>query len=269
MTDIQRKEVLQLSIDVEALEKILRQAGELLLDKSLYKEYEVKDGTANYVTKVDYMVQAFMVEQLDRILPGSNIITEEAKVNSFNFDRPTWILDPVDGTTNLMYRYGMSAISLGLAIGKKAELGMVYNPFTNEMFIGTRGKGASLNGESVRASGRKSIGECLVGFGTTPYERSGSQRTFEIVHQVFMETREIRRSGSAALDLAYVACGRLDGFFEMTLQPWDYAAGIAILEAAGGRITDWENKNLDMTKASSVVASNGHIHEKLLALINQ
>ena len=201
---------------------------------------------------------------MNDIIPGSNIITEETERNDFCLDRPTWILDPVDGTTNLLHGYGHSAVSLALFMDGKALAGWIYNPRSNEMFTGEAGKGACLNGEKIQVSSNSLLEDCLISFGTTPYDRRRAKETFSIIEHIFMECQEIRRSGSAALDLAYVACGRTDGFFELCLQPWDFAAGLLILEEAGGKLTDWEGKRPDSISQSGIIASNGLIHDILL-----
>lgn len=253
-------------IKVEA-ERVVKEAGKLFFEKVTEGDVNEKKGTANFVTSVDLAVQDFVVRELECLLPGSNIITEESSSNLFHMERPTWILDPVDGTTNLMYDYRHSAVSLALLIEGKPVLGMVYNPFLQEFFWGEKGKGAFLNEKSMKVSSSRKLSDSLVAFGTTPYDRSEAARTFEITRDVFSNSRDVRRSGSAALDMAYVACGRLDGFYELSLQPWDYAAGIILLEEAGGRVTNWAGRGLSCTAADSVAATNGDIHEELRNLL--
>ncbi len=226
-----------------------------------------KDGDMNFVTSIDLAVQDFMADRLIDILPGSNLITEESEDNLYKFEKPTWILDPVDGTTNLMYDYRMSALSLALVIEGELRAGFIYNPFSGEMFTAQQGMGAFLNGRRIRVRKTADFSKCLIGFGTTPYDRSLGNRTFDITKKIFMDSREVRRSGSAAIDIAYVACGRLEGFYELRLQPWDYAAGILIIQEAGGKITNWEGRPADLLKPDSIAASNGMIHGTLLGYL--
>jgi myo-inositol-1(or 4)-monophosphatase len=253
--------------EYKAVEETVKKASRFFTDKELYKAKTQKEGDANFVTEVDYAVQEYLVKELGRIIPGSNIITEESADNQYNFAKPTWILDPVDGTTNLMHQYRHSCISLALILGGSPVVGMVFNPYLKELFSGISGQGAYLNDIPFETSRVSSLAGGLIGFGTTPYDRSKAKATFEAVGTVYARAQEIRRSGSAALDIAYVACGRLDGFFEMMLQPWDFAAGAIILEEAGGRITDWQGKPLDLLKPSGVIASNALIYDELSEII--
>jgi myo-inositol-1(or 4)-monophosphatase len=218
---------------------------------------------------VDLTVQEYLMKELTRIIPGSNIITEESKENRFDFEKPTWILDPVDGTTNLMHQYRHSCISLALILESQPVMGMVYDPYLNELFYGIRGQGAYLNNAAFEVSRVSSLAGGLIGFGTTPYDRSKADVTFEAVKKVFAKAQEVRRSGSAALDIVYVACGRLDGFFEMVLQPWDFAAGAIILEEAGGRITDWRGEPVGFLKPCGVVAANALVYDELICVIQE
>lgn len=252
---------------MQKTEEAVRKAGKLFFDLTMGSQVFTKEGSANFVTQVDYEVQSFMQKRLAEILPGSNIISEESEENLLSLEKPTWVLDPVDGTTNLMYRCRMSAVSLGLYIENKPVAGFILNPFNDEMFMAEAGKGAYLNGKRISVTSNTNISDCLLGFGTTPYDRVKTRKTFEITEKVFMKCRDIRRTGSSALDIAYVACGRLDGFFEMTLQPWDYAAGFIILKEAGGTITNWCGEELDIISPSPVVTSNGHIHNELVQLL--
>jgi len=251
---------------VNNVTNIIREAGEFFNIK-LGDSGIIKKGRANYVTEVDYKVQEFITKKLKGILPDCNIITEESDNNNYTFDEPTWILDPVDGTTNFMHGYNHSAISLAFVNKGVLELAYVYNPFMNEMFTAIKGKGAFLNGDKMMVTDSTSLENCLVAFGTTPYDRKEAHRTFEITEKVFMSSREVRRSGAASLDLAYVAAGRVDAFYELCLQPWDYAAGILLVSEAGGKVTGWRGEELSLSRPGSVLASNGHVHERMLELL--
>jgi myo-inositol-1(or 4)-monophosphatase len=247
---------------------IIREGGGLVID--LEKKgfsYEAKS-EKNYVTNIDLAVEKSIVGRLRQLTPDYPVVTEETDSGPVDFDRPAWLLDPVDGTTNLMRGYRHSAISLALAAGGKVVAGLVYNPYTDELFTAAAGGGAKLNGTVIRASSRGRLADCLIGFGTTPYDRRMAHQTFEMAEKVFMASLEVRRSGSAALDLAYVACGRLDAFFEMALQPWDYAAGCLILQEAGGRAANWRGEMPCLRHGDSVLASNGLIHEEILKILN-
>jgi len=155
--------------------KRLEEAGELFLSEVLYHQTTAKAGVANFVTQVDYRVQDYMVKALSDILPGSNIITEESNRNDYHFTRPTWILDPVDGTTNLMHQYRHSAISLALILDGQLSLSFIYNPFTREMFIGQNKKGAWLNDKPIRVSTSASLAESLICL--EPHHMTGKKRS--------------------------------------------------------------------------------------------
>lgn len=247
--------------------KMVREAGQLLLQAMDDKKVITKNGTANFVTEIDLKVQEILFGKLLKLLPDSNIIAEETADNIFALDKYTWILDPVDGTTNLMYGYKYSAIALGLVVDGVPYAGIVYNPFLNEMFTAQKGRGAFVNDSRIGVTTNGSLANSLLGYGTSPYDRGKADETFRITKNVFDKCRDIRRSGSAALDICNVAAGRTDGFFEMELQPWDYAGAAIILEEAGGRITDWQGKNLTYISKSSAIVTNGLIHKELLDAI--
>lgn len=248
--------------------KVIREAGKLFDNKISDKSRIIKKSHANFVTEVDYKIQEFIVGELSKLIPDCNIITEESSNNKFNLEKPTWVLDPLDGTTNFMHDYHHSAISLGLYVDSEAKLGIIYNPTANEMFFAEAGSGAYLNESIIKTSAIDNFEDCLIGFGTTPYDRSKAAETFKIVERIFMECQEIRRSGSAALDLAYVASGRMDGFFEVNLQPWDIAAGLLILKEAGGQATNLKGETLSILHPTGILATNSLVHNTMLQLIN-
>ncbi|HEX2926994.1 MAG TPA: inositol monophosphatase family protein [Ruminiclostridium sp.] len=246
---------------------MVREAGELLLQGMEDKKVIVKSGDANFVTEIDLKVQEILFGKLTELLPGCNIIAEETADNRFSLEKYTWILDPVDGTTNLMYGYKYSAIALGLVVEGKPYAGIVYNPFLNEMFTAKKGEGAFVNGRQIRVTGNESLSDSLLTFGTSPYDKGKADETFRITKSVFKKCRDLRRTGSAALDICNVAAGRMDGFYEMELQPWDYAGASVILEEAGGVITDWQGNKLSYIVKDSAIATNGLIHKELLEAI--
>jgi myo-inositol-1(or 4)-monophosphatase len=253
---------------MEKTVEALRQAGNIILECEIDKDQIIRKGAANYVTQVDLEVQKFLLTALHQIVPQSNIITEESADNRYSLEKPTWILDPVDGTTNLMRGYRHSAISLAFFDDQKPVFGVVYNPFNDEMFTASSGEGAFLNHHKIKVSDNQGMGDCLIAFGTTPYQREHATKTFQITENIFRKCLEIRRSGAAALDIAYVACGRVDGFYEYSLQPWDYAAGMIILAEAGGKSTTWQGNPLNVLAPSSVLTTNGLIHNEMLNFLN-
>jgi len=243
---------------------IVRAAGRLILELE-QQEFAIEaKSTANYVTGIDLAVEHFIVGRLRDLTPDFAVITEESEPDETDYIRPTWILDPVDGTTNLMRGFRHSAVSLALTADGRPVVGLIYNPYADELFTAAAGNGATLNGRPIRASKHQNLADGLIGFGTTPYDRRLAHQTFGQVENIFMKSLEIRRSGSAALDLAYVACGRLDGFFEQTLQPWDYAAGCIIVSEAGGRVTNWQGDPPSLRQGDRLLASNAFLHGILL-----
>lgn len=246
---------------------LVKEAAVLLLENMDDKKVSVKSGTANFVTEIDLKVQELIVKRLKQILPQSNIIAEETSTNEFCIGKYTWILDPVDGTTNLMYGFKYSAISLGLVADGIPYAGIVYNPYLKELFTAQKGKGAFVNEQPMTVTENKQLADSLITFGTSPYDRGKADETFRTAKNVFLKCRDLRRTGSAALDICNVAAGRMDGFFEMELQPWDYAAGSVILEEAGGIITDWQGCKLSYNKKTAAIATNGYIQEELTQAI--
>lgn len=252
---------------IEEASNLVKEVSRLLLQDMEHKKVIAKSGDANFVTEVDLKVQELIVKRLKEILPESNIIAEETTAVSHSLGKYTWILDPVDGTTNLMYGYKYSCIALGLVVEGVPYAGIVYNPYLKELFSARKGGGAFVNGQPVEVTGSKTLSDSLLTFGTSPYDKGKADETFRVTKNVFMKCRDIRRSGCAALDICNVAAGRMDGFFEMELQPWDYAGASIILEEAGGRITDWEGNKLSYTRKHSAIATNSLIHHELMNTI--
>lgn len=213
--------------------QIAREAGAFFQKKDLTQVTE-KEGHGNYVTNIDCQAQAYLEENLLQLLPGSAFIGEE-KENQALTDAPTWIVDPLDGTTNMIHDYRFSAVSIALCIGKKPVTGLIWQPFSRELFFAERGAGAFLNGERIHVSDTP-FDRALVAVGTAPYDEELAETGIRLAGDFLRECADFRRSGSAALDLAYLACGRHDVFFELRLRPWDYAAGSLIVQEAGGRV---------------------------------
>ena len=179
-----------------------------------------------------------------------------------------WILDPIDGTTNLIRDYHLSAVSLGLYENGEITFGVVYNPFTEELFYGAKGEGAYLNGAPIQVSNQPEFKDAVVSFGSSPYEKNRAKELFPIFYNIFMNCADFRRTGSAALDICYVACGRQHAYLEQNLKPWDYSGASIILREAGGVITDWGNKELPYLANSDILACVPQFREILLKLIN-
>ena len=236
----------------ERLTEIVRQAGGLFLKRRL-TSITSKEGHANFVTNIDRSVQEYLEQELLQLIPGSRFIGEE-KENQALTDELTWIVDPVDGTTNMIHDYRMSAVSVALCEGKKPVAGVIYQPYTQELFFAEKGRGAFLNDRPIHVA-ETPFDEALVAFGTAPYyeelEEAGLRTALDFLHTC----ADLRRSGSAAVDLAYLACGRHDAFFEMRLKPWDFAAGSLIVQEAGGLIQMPLIGEMDYSRSTAILAA--------------
>ena len=182
--------------------------------------------------------------------------------------RPFWILDPVDGTTNLIHHFQHSAISLALAEDGHVVFGVVYHPYTQECFTARRGGGAFRNGRPIQVSRTTSLADSLLSTGTVPGRRDLADEAFRHMRMLYDRCQDIRRTGCASLDLCWVACGRLEGYVELALQPWDYAAGLLLVEEAGGLVTSPDGLPLSLTQGGAVLASNQILHPALMDTLN-
>lgn len=228
----------------------------------------VKPGTANFVTVFDLQVQETLIAGLRPLFPNAYFFAEE-KENSAGFrDTVCIFIDPIDGTTNFIHDMKCSMISVGLYYNEEALFGAVYDPYKDEMFCAAAGEGAFLNGRRISVSDRP-LEKALISFGTAPYNRDKlAAQTFARAKAVFLACADLRRSGSAAQDICFVACGRTDAYFEELLSPWDYAAGALILREAGGMLTDFSGNPPKSGEKSSVLCSNKALHPQMLSLIN-
>lgn len=222
-------------------------------------------GVNDLVTVVDVDAQKTIVARIRSSFPEDYIIAEENLAPEVNEGRDPegsrrWYIDPLDGTTNYIHSYPMFAVNIGLEIDRKMSLGVTYGIMREEMFYATTGSGAFLNGKPIRVSTISSSDRTLLGTGFPFRSRGYLDIYLESFKYFFNHSRGIRRAGSAALDFAYVAAGRLDAFWEMTLSPWDMAAGVVLIEEAGGRVTDFF-RGRDYLDTGHVVATNGLLHD--------
>lgn len=239
----------------------------------IYRELETakvtEKGAANYVTNVDFAVQDFIKQELSQRFPDIRLISEEKENKNLSSDARYWILDPIDGTTNLIHHYGLSAVSLALYEQGEITFGVVYNPFYEELFYAARGEGAYFNGEQISADNQVSFKDAVISYGSSPYEKNRAEKLFPLFYRIFMKAADFRRTGSAALDLCYVACGRQHAFIEQDLKPWDYAAGSLILTEAGGVIKKWDGSELPYLTNSDVAATTQTLAEPLTAMLKE
>lgn len=246
--------------------RAVKDAGKLITDK--IDDLGIrKKGDSDFVTDFDLAVQNFLKERLLLLCPDIGFLAEEEPEGALSANRPFWVLDPIDGTMNFIRRLGLSAISLALVENGETVLGVVYNPFSDELFSAERGKGAFLNGEPIHVSEKAELSDALAAVGTSPYYKPKTAECFEIYREFFLRCVDIRRLGSAALDICYVAAGRFDLYYEYILSIWDYAAARLILTEAGGSITDIEGRTTSTERKSPIIASNGILHSAVLNII--
>ncbi len=246
-----------------------REAGKLLLDGvGKIKNIERKQGEAtNLVTEFDKKAEALIIAKIHERFPSHDILAEESGSHDIQSDY-RWVIDPLDGTTN--YAHSLPLFSVSIAVEYKGEIvaGVVYDPSADELFTAEKGTGAFCNGTRLHVSAADSLINSLLvtGFPYTIRENPG--RIIDHFNNFLMESQGIRRLGSAAIDLAYIAAGRLDGYWEMTLFPWDKAAGVLLVKEAGGLVTDILG-NPDSIYTPTTLASNGIIHTAMLDVLRK
>jgi len=243
-----------------------RAAGQLLYTElHRLRRVAYKGTPTNLVTEMDARAEELVVGRLLAAFPDDAILAEERGAQAGRSGR-RWIIDPLDGTTNYAHGVPVFAVSIGLETARRVQLGVVYDPSRNELYVADRGRGATVNGEPLAVSSTAGLGESLLSTGF-PYDIRETRQTNLREYAAFaVRARGVRRMGSAVLDLAWVAAGRFDGFWELALGPWDIAASSLFIEEAGGRVTNLTGGPLDL-EAPQVVASNGRIHDAVLAVL--
>jgi len=251
---------------LEAARAAAAEAGEIL-KRDYHREGEVQfKGEIDLVTETDKASQALIYRRLSDRYPGHGFLAEEGLSTSPGAEF-RWIFDPLDGTTNFAHRLPIFCVSIALERAGRLVCGVVFNPMSGETFWAEAGGGAFLDGRPIRVSPTASLDRSLVATGF-PYDIRKTKVNIRQHDQFLIRAQAVRRCGSAALDLSYVACGRFDGFWEMRLNPWDSAAGALIVAEAGGRVTDFGGRPADIYKPE-VAASNGLIHAELLEVLNE
>jgi myo-inositol-1(or 4)-monophosphatase len=246
---------------VPAMAAIAHEAGALLIgyfDQHVKIEYK---GEADLVTIADRKSEALIRERIRAQWPGHDVMGEEEGLRDTGSEY-RWYVDPLDGTTNFAHGFPVFCVSMGLQYKNEMIAGVCFDPTRNELFSAEKGKGAQLNGGPIHVSKAGRLSESLVGTGFPSYKRHKNPN-IHFYHQITLRTHGVRRAGSAALDLCYVAAGRLDGFWEFNLNPWDTGAGVLVVEEAGGRVTDFQGGAFQLNSRETL-ASNGLIHEPLL-----
>ena len=241
--------------------ELVKQAGAIVFDKTLRASVEMK-GEADFVTAVDLRISQFVKEELQQLTPQIGFMSEEEKGE---IAPERWVLDPIDGTTNLVYDYQMSSVSLAHVRDNTVLFGVVYNPYNHDLFIAERGKGATLNGAPLPPAPDRELKDCLIEFGAGSTKKQYADLSFALAKEVFQNCLDLRRICSSALAICYVAAGRLNGYFERSLKPWDYAAATLILEECGGKSLNWRGTSPSLEAPDSFVCGT----EKALAFLLQ
>jgi len=243
---------------------IAREAGLLLKDR-LYDRHTIDfKGEIDIVTEADRMSEALILSAIHREYPEHDVLAEESSATKYGSSF-RWIIDPLDGTTNYAHGYPVFCVSIALERAGEVCLGVIYNPMLDEMFSVEKGGGAYLNGQRLSVSGTKILSHSLLATGF-PYDiRISKDNNINYFIEMAKKVRAIRRAGSAALDLAYVAAGRFDGFWELKLKPWDTAAGCLLVREAGGVVTDLFGLNFQL-QSPHILASNGKLNQEMMAV---
>jgi myo-inositol-1(or 4)-monophosphatase len=222
-------------------------------------------GAVNLVTEMDFRSERIIVSEIRKRCPEHGFLAEE-KAQERTSSPYRWIIDPLDGTTNYAHGYPIYAVSIALEKMGKIILGVVYDPSREELFVAEKGEGARLNGRRIRVSSASRLSQSLLATGF-PYDlRESRANNFDHFQNFAFRVQAVRRAGSAALDLCYVAAGRFDGFWEMKLGPWDLAAGSLMVREAGGRVTDFQGRPLGLD-GRQVLASNSRIHREMMKIL--
>ena len=244
-----------------------RAAGHLLLEKYGRITAVTKKGDYNLVTEADLASEALIIERIKSHYPRHMILAEESgdTVVVGGDAKWKWIIDPLDGTTNFAHGYPCFCVTIALEHDGELVVGVTYDPTRNELFTAEKGEGASLNFKPIHVSSTEKLSESLLVTGF-PYDFKDRHDFARHLTDFLLGARGVRRDGSAAIDMAYVACGRFDGFWEEGLNPWDVAAGVLMISEAGGRVTGYDGSPLSIYKPP-ICASNGLIHDEMLAVL--
>jgi len=251
--------------------EVVREAGEILLNAHLEKEQIFdKEGDANFVTAFDMKIQKFLIEKILEAVPNASFYGEEEEdLNKKEIAEKgyTFIIDPIDGTTNFMFGYNQSCISVGIALDGELYAGIVYNPYVRAMYTAVRGQGSYLNDKPITLD-NKGLADGISAFGCARYNESSTDLLFAMVKKLFYKTLAIRSCGSAAIDLSRIASGANVVYVEMLLQPYDYAASAVIIEEAGGVISQIDGSPITINKGCSILAGTKKAAGELRELLD-
>ena len=252
---------------MEFAEEMARGAGEILRRNYGRRQSIHFKGEINLVTDVDCESEAYLMERIRSSFPDHGILSEESPEH-LSPSPYRWIIDPLDGTTNYAHNYPCFCVSVALERNGELLAGAVFNPLLSESFTASAGGGAFLNGERIAVSGIEDLRRSLLSTGFAYDVKESTDNNLEFFREFVFAGQAIRRDGSAALDMCYLACGRFDGFWELKLHPWDTAAGLLLLREAGGVATRLDGSPYDIHQPD-ILASNGRIHEQMMAVVRR
>jgi myo-inositol-1(or 4)-monophosphatase len=245
-----------------------KDAGSILLRQARDGFLIQYKAAVNLVTDADRAAEDAIVNAIRRSFPDHRVLAEERGAVDPGESPYQWVIDPLDGTTNFAHGFPFYAVSIALEYAGQCVLGTVFDPVRNELFTAERGAGAFLNGQRIRVSGVENLDRSLLVTGFAYDIRDNPNNNLDHFARLSLRAQGVRRTGSAALDLCYVATGRFDGFWEVKLKPWDMAAGLVILEEGGGLVTSFQKHTFSIY-GQELVATNGLIHDELLFFLNQ
>jgi myo-inositol-1(or 4)-monophosphatase len=249
-----------------AVQAALRAGEELKKGFCSPLSYTEKPGIHNFVTEYDKKSEEIITSMIEKAFPDHSILAEEGGETKKS-SLITWIIDPLDGTSNFAHQIPAFCISIAAALEKDVLCGVVYQPITHELFIGQRGHGSTLNGRPLKVSHTRQLEKAFLATGFPYNLKEDPKGCIEHLASILHLGLPIRRLGSAALDLCYTAAGRFDAYWEVSLQPWDLAAGRVIVEEALGSVTSYDNQPIDIFNVGSVLATNGHLHPLIMPLL--
>jgi myo-inositol-1(or 4)-monophosphatase len=262
--------MIDLSVLTEKASLVAKEAGAYLRKRQLTFDrsvVELKSMNA-LVSDVDRSTEELIVQRLTEVFPEAGFLTEEETTSQTTNSQYTWVIDPLDGTTNFVHGLPIFSVSIALLKEQWPVLGVVYEVGMDECFTAFESGGAFLNGERIQVTSSNTLEDTLLATGFPYYNFSKLQGFQNTLAHMYQHTRGVRRIGTAAVDLAYTACGRFDGYFEYGLSPWDVAAGVVLVREAGGIVTNFENKNVPVA-SESIIAANKSIHPLVYTIIEK
>jgi len=260
------------SANINVMVKVCRKSAKILIrDFGEIEKLQVSlKGPGDFVTSSDKRVEKILIEELQKARPNYSILSEESgQIKNKNSDEFRWIIDPIDGTTNFLHGIPHFAISIGLEHDGEIICGIIYDPIKDEMFVAEKGNGSYLNNQRMRVSSRSILKDCLIITGGPTFKSKDKDRQLSLNEYYKFSSKvmiPIRKMGSASLDMAYVAAGRCDGFWQRNLNYWDIAAGIVLVKEAGGFVTDFKGNN-EYIENKTILVTNSNINEEMIEVL--